>query len=90
MALYSLDARDGVKDTFKKLERKNPKQLQIIRNKIIHILEDPHKFKPLGGDRHGEWEVHIDKHFVLVYSIDEENKVVILEDYDHHEAIFGK
>ncbi len=33
-------------------------------------------------------EVHIDKHFVLVYSINEDKKVVILEDYGHHEKIF--
>lgn len=33
-------------------------------------------------------EVHVDKHFVLIYRIDETRKVVILEEFDHHEKIF--
>lgn len=32
--------------------------------------------------------VHIDKHFVLVFSIDKESKTVTLEDYDHHDNIY--
>ena len=32
--------------------------------------------------------VHIDKHFVLIFSVDEENKIVALEDYDHHDKIY--
>ncbi len=32
--------------------------------------------------------VHIDKHFALVFSIDEESKTVTLEDYDHHDKIY--
>ncbi len=32
--------------------------------------------------------VHVDKSFVLTYSVDEKNKVVIIEDYDHHDKIY--
>jgi len=39
---------------------------------------------------YGPREVHIDKHFVLVYSIDKEKMMVVIEDYDHHDKIFGK
>jgi mRNA-degrading endonuclease RelE of RelBE toxin-antitoxin system len=34
--------------------------------------------------------VHIDKSFVLVFSIDETEKTVIIEDYDHHDKIYKK
>ena len=33
--------------------------------------------------------VHIDKSFVLTYLIDEPRKTVIIEDYDHHDNIYG-
>jgi mRNA-degrading endonuclease RelE of RelBE toxin-antitoxin system len=32
--------------------------------------------------------VHIDKSFVLTYSVDEHKEVVIVEDYDHHDNIY--
>jgi len=32
--------------------------------------------------------VHIDKSFVLVFSVDESNKKVIIEEYDHHDRIY--
>ncbi|HIH49856.1 MAG: type II toxin-antitoxin system mRNA interferase toxin, RelE/StbE family [Candidatus Micrarchaeaceae archaeon] len=90
MVPYSLYTKDEVKKIFWKLRHKNPKQLQIIRNKIKQILEDPDRFKPLRSDMWGVRAVHIDRHFVLVYSINKEKQMVIIEDYDHHEAIFGK
>lgn len=62
--------------------------MKIILKKIEQILENPYGFKPLRSDMKGYREVHVDKHFVLVYSIDEERKVVIIKDYDHHENIF--
>lgn len=45
-------------------------------------------FKPLSNIMKGIRRVHIDKSFVLTYSIDEENRTVILENYDHHDNIF--
>ncbi len=32
--------------------------------------------------------VHIDKHFVLIFSIYEETHTVILEDFEHHDRIY--
>jgi len=32
--------------------------------------------------------VHINKHFVLTFSIDKEKKIVMLEDFDHHDKIY--
>ena len=36
-----------------------------------------------------DWKrVHVDKHFVLTFSIDEESSTITLEDYDHHDNIY--
>lgn len=89
MSTYTLDTRNHVKKVFIKLEKKNKKQFLIIRNKISQILGNPHRFKSLHAPMKGLRRVHIDKSFVLVYSIDEKTKTVFIEDYDHHNNIYG-
>jgi mRNA-degrading endonuclease RelE of RelBE toxin-antitoxin system len=61
--------------------------MEIIRNKLMEICEDPHKFKPLETPMQGLRRVHIGS-FVLVYSINETAHTVIVEDYDHHDNIY--
>lgn len=85
--MYSVDNKPNVDEIFKKLAKKNPKQLEIITKKLKQILENPHRFKPLSNVMKGQRRVHFGS-FVLVYSIDEKNKVVVLEDYDHHDNIY--
>ncbi|MBN2422264.1 type II toxin-antitoxin system mRNA interferase toxin, RelE/StbE family [Candidatus Woesearchaeota archaeon] len=86
--MYSLDTKPKLDKIFTKLSRINPKQLQIILKKLEEILENPYRFKPLRGEMHGLYRVHIDKSFVLIYEIDEQNKTVILLDYDLHDKIY--
>ena len=74
---------------FKKLAKKDKRQLEVISKKIHQILETPEHFKPLKDDMHGARRVHIDKSFVLVYEIDEPRKTVRVLDYDHHDNIYG-
>ncbi len=88
MAVYTYDVKDHVKRLFQKMEKRSPMQLLIIRKKLIQILDDPYRFKPLSGQMKGIRAVHIDKSFVLTYSIDETRKVVTIEDYDHHDNIY--
>ena len=85
---YKLQVSEELDRTFSKLAKKNKKQLQIINKKIQQILDNPYHFKPLRGDMHGARRVHIDKSFVLTYELDENNKVVRLLDFDHHDNIY--
>jgi len=86
--MYSLTTKPNVDKIFLKLQKKNPKQFEIIIKKVEQILENPNHFKPLRGDLHGARRVHIDKSFVLIYEIDETKQVVTLLDYDHHDNIY--
>lgn len=86
--MYLLDLREKVKEKFHKMEKKEKKQLDIINKKVLQIRDDPYRFKPLNNTMKGQRRVHIDKSFVLVYSIDENAKTVVLEDYDHHDNIY--
>ncbi|MBI2076506.1 MAG: type II toxin-antitoxin system mRNA interferase toxin, RelE/StbE family [Candidatus Aenigmarchaeota archaeon] len=86
--MYAVSNKPKIDEIFKKLAKKNPKQLEIITKKVAEILENPYRFKTLSNIMKGFRRVHIDKSFVLVYSIDEGIKTVVLEDYDHHDKIY--
>jgi YafQ family addiction module toxin component len=86
--MYTLKIKPDLEKTLKKLAKRNRKQLEIILKKIDEILENPHRYKNLRTPLNDWKRVHVDKHFVLIFSIDEESKSVTLEDYDHHDNIY--
>ena len=86
--VYALDIPEHLDKIFKKLSKKDKAQLEIIHKKVNEILENPHHYKPLRGDMHGAFRVHIQKSFVLTFEIDESNKVVKLLDYEHHDNVY--
>ena len=88
--MYSFIVSEEICKIFAKLSKRDKEQLKAIRNKIRQILDDPYRFKPLKAPLQNKSRVHIDKSFVLVYSIDEQNKQIIIEDYDHHDNIYGR
>jgi YafQ family addiction module toxin component len=88
--MYSYELRKSVEKTFFKLAKRNPKQLEIIEKKINEIVQDTQHYKNLREPFQGFRRVHIDKSFVLLFSVNEKNKKVIIEDYDHHDNIYKK
>ncbi|MDP2973597.1 MAG: type II toxin-antitoxin system RelE/ParE family toxin [Candidatus Diapherotrites archaeon] len=85
---YSLEVRDHVERIFEKIAKRDPVQEQAVKKKIKQILEDPYRFKPLKKPLQGKRRVHTFGPFVLVYSINENEKMVVIEDYDHHDKIY--
>lgn len=73
-----------------KLGTRNSNQAEIIVKKSEEIVIDPHRYKNLKVPLNHWKRVHIDKHFVLAFSINETAKTVILEDYDHHDKIYKR
>ena len=86
--MYSYELRKSVEKIFFKLAKKNSKQLEIIEKKINEIIKDPNHYKNLRAPLQHLKRVHIDKSFVLVFSVDESDKKVIIEDYKHHDCIY--
>ena len=71
-----------------KLKKKDLTHYTIVRKKINQILESPeHSYKDLHYNMKGLQRVHIG-HFVLVFRIDEQEKIIYFEDYDHHDKIY--
>ena len=86
---YALDISPNVDRIFEKLEKKNRYQYEVIMDKLDEIVENPHHYKPLGNVMSSKRRVHFGS-FVLVFSIDETRKTVVLEDYDHHDKVYRK
>ena len=87
---YELKAKPSLDKIFEKIGKRDPAQLRAINKKVKQILEDPYRFKPLGATLKNKRRVHIYKSFVLVYEIHENEKIVELWDYDHHDKIYRR
>ena len=86
--MYSLYIKPSLDKKLEKLSKKSKRQYEIILKKIEEILDNPQHYKNLRAPLNHLKEVHIDKHFILTFSIDENAKTVTIEDYNHHKEIF--
>ena len=86
--MHSLEIKPELDKKLSKLFKKNKKQYEIIMKKAQEVIQNTQHYKNLRYPLQYLKEVHIDKHFVLTFSVDENKKSVTLEDYDHHDRIF--
>jgi YafQ family addiction module toxin component len=86
--VYNLSIKENLDRKFKKLKKKDKDMLMLIYKKVQAILDDPHRFKPLRNPLQNKRRVHIGGSFVLIYEINEEEKIVTLLDFDHHDNIY--
>lgn len=85
--MHDIEVRERLDRTFRKLAKKDPTQMEAIAKKVEEIAGDPHAYKPLRFPLAGLRKVHIGSH-VLLFSIDEARKTVVLEDYEHHDRVY--
>ncbi len=62
--------------------------LRLIDRKVQDILVDPYRFKPLRKPMENKRRVHVGGSFVLVYEVDEKERLVTLLDFDHHDNVY--
>lgn len=86
--MYLINTKPHIDKIFKKLSKRNPKQLKIIYKKLEQIVQNPLHYKNLRKPLQHLKRVHIDKSFVLVFSVNETTHIITLEDYDHHDNIY--
>lgn len=85
--MYSVEMREGLDRTFRKLAKRDPVQMQAVTKKVKEIAGEPHAYKPLRFPLVGKRRVHIGS-YVLVFSIDETRKTIVLEDYAQHDEVY--
>jgi len=84
---YELEISQKLQKVFDKIKKKDKLQAEILKRKIMEILENPKIGKPLTANMIGIRRVHI-RHFVLTYEILEKENIVRLLDYEHHDAVY--
>jgi YafQ family addiction module toxin component len=85
--MYKVKVRKEAERVLKKLAKKDKISSIYISKKIKEIQDNPYHFKPLKKPLQSYRRVHIGN-FVLVYSIEENTKTVIIERYKHHDQVY--
>ena len=87
---YRLEIKPKLEKKLKKIEKKDPVMFKAARDKIEEIIKNPRHYKPLRYDKKGLRRVHLEKSFVLMFEIDEEERIVRFLDFGHHDEIYRK
>jgi YafQ family addiction module toxin component len=86
--MYKLAVKENLDRKFKKLKKKDRVTLVLIDRKVQQILDNPYRFKSLRKPLQNKHRVHVGGSFVLIYEINEEEKIVTLLDFNHHDNIY--
>ena len=87
--MHEIQFSEQLDKKLSKLAKKNRNQLKIIDKKVHEIVKNPNRYKNLtGGEMKGLKRVHIDDHFVLIFDVDNNKKIVRFLDYDHHDKVY--
>jgi YafQ family addiction module toxin component len=87
---YSYSIEKRLKAKLKRISKKDKKLYDAVMKKVEEIIKNPYHYKPLRYDMKGLRRVHLEKSFVLVFEIDEEEKMIRFLDLDHHDEIYRK
>ena len=86
--MYKLAVKESLDRKLKRLRSKDKELLRLIDNKVNDILTDPYRFKPLRKPLQNKRRVHVGGPFVLIYEINEQERLVTLLDFDHHDNVY--
>ena len=90
--MYRNEISERLEKVLKKLLKKDKTRYEAALKKIWEITdsEDPNRYKNLSYDLSDFKGVHIDSHFVLIFKVDNANKVIKFEDLRHHDDIYRR
>ncbi|MBS3166387.1 addiction module toxin RelE [Candidatus Woesearchaeota archaeon] len=90
--MFDFDCSDELKLVLRKLSKKDKKKVEIINKKIKEIVNSDHQsidhYKNLREGMKHLKRVHIDKHFVLTFSVNKEKNFILFVDFEHHDNIY--
>jgi YafQ family addiction module toxin component len=87
--MYNLEIKPTADKIFKKLAKKNKKQLMMIYKKIQEIRSKPtHEYKHLRPPLQNFSRVHIDSHFVIIFDINHTEEIVTIYYFGHHDDAY--
>jgi YafQ family addiction module toxin component len=86
--MYSFKIEDRLHKKFDKISKRDFQIIKIIRKKIQEVIQNPQHYKNLRAPLNKFKRIHVAKSFVLIFQVDEKNKIVKFYDLDHHDRIY--
>jgi len=88
--MYTWERSEKLKKILKKLFKKDKVRYEATLRKINEIINSNNfdHYKNLSYDMKEFKRVHIDSHFVLIFKIDKDKKLIRFEDLQHHDYIY--
>ena len=87
--MYKLKIDADLLKLLKKMSKRDKNKVNIILKKMDEIIKNPHHYKNLRTPMEDFKRVHIDKSFVLIFTVDDNEKRVIFVDFAHHDEIYS-
>jgi len=87
--MYNYDIKPTLRNILENLLKKDKTRYEQIIKKIEEIInsDDVDHYKNLRNPLQHLKAVHIG-HFVLVFSVDKSSKIIMFENYKHHDEIY--
>lgn len=85
---YGISVSQQCDRNFRTLFRKNRSLAIAVEEKLSQIRANPRRFKPLRHSLAGCFRVHILGSFVLIYKINESERIVELLRFAHHDEAY--
>lgn len=84
---YTVIADPALKKRLRRLFKKDRKAYEFIKKKSRILSTNPDLGKPLRNVMKNKRRIHIGS-FILIYRIDEKNKVINLLEFEHHDKAY--
>ena len=89
--MYELEISEKLRKILKRLFKKDRVRYEATLKKINEVINGkPNHYKNLSYDMKEFKRVHIDSHFVLIFKVDENKKIIRFEDLQHHNHIYRR
>lgn len=88
--MYTYEISKNLERVLFKLIQKNKKQYLAFKKKAkaVTLCDNVDHFKNLRYPLQKYKRVHINKSFVLIFSVDKNKKHIVFEDLEHHDKIY--
>lgn len=90
--MFDFQRSDKLKKILKKLLKKDKIKYEATLKKIKEVINSKniHHYKNLSYDMKEFKRVHIDSHFVLIFKIEKNKKLIKFVDLQHHDYIYKR
>ncbi len=85
--MFQVVVEEEVKEVVLKFIKKDKVKYEYFAKKVKQLADNPYHGKPLQNVLKGKWRVHLGE-YVLIYSVNEEQKVITLLKLEHHDKVY--